>query len=273
MESAKLVSLVVPVKDNLEYTKLMLSTYREHTLWPGKELIFVDNGSESDTLAYLKRQKDVDVAIRLDANVGFAAGVNAGMEEAQGDVVGILNNDILLSHGWLGKLMRVFEQVPDVGIASPVRVGNVDGYPGILPWQVSSLKDYPDHSFTRRGKLEDILAGMHEFTEKVEESHAGAVCLEHTMLPFFCTLIRREVIDELGMLDEDFGIGLTEDTHYCHRAIAAGWKLASCLDCYVHHFMSKTLIKELGSMDAIHEVARRNALIMHKKEAALGILK
>ncbi|HKR63573.1 MAG TPA: glycosyltransferase, partial [Thermoanaerobaculia bacterium] len=55
------------------------------------------------------------------------------------------------------------------------------------------------------------------------------------MLAFFCTLFRRRVITEVGLLDERFGIGFGDDDDYCHRLLAAGYELAFVPGAYVVH--------------------------------------
>lgn len=262
-----LVSLVVPVKDSLKFTKLMMETYRQETRYPNRELIFVDNGSTSATRRYLKAQDDIDVVVRFSSNVGFPTGVNAGIEEARGEYVGILNNDILLTHGWLTKMVRVLQEYPKVGIVSPLRIGIIEGYPGILPFQYKHLDGWPDSSFSKEEDLEKLMSGMQKFVVEVEERFSGQIYTKHSMLPFFCTVIRRAVFDDVGLLDEDFGVGLVEDTYFCRKAIDAGWKLASCLDSYVHHFISQTLSRILGGQEAMAGAARKNYALMKSKLA------
>ena len=261
-----LVSLIIPVKDGLKYTKMMLESFFENTEYPNYELIFVDNGSRKPTRDYLKSIEAIDIIVRFEDNVGFPAGVNAGIEEAKGDYIGILNNDILLSKGWLTKLMLVLQDNPDIGIVSPLRVGIIDGGTGILPFQYEGLIDYPDVSFTKEINLDKLRQGMSEFTEEVGDGFKGYFCTDYTMLPFFCTILRRQVFDQIGLLDEDFGIGLVEDTYFCRLAKQAGWRLASCLDCYVHHFISRTLRRMLGEKN-MNQKARENYALMNAKLA------
>jgi hypothetical protein len=55
------------------------------------------------------------------------------------------------------------------------------------------------------------------------------------MLSFFCVALRRDVLDRVGMLDEDFGLGFYEDDDYCMRARHAGYKLICAEDVFVYH--------------------------------------
>lgn len=269
--SMPLVSLVVPVKDSLKFTKLMMETYREATLYPNKELIFVDNGSTSATGNYLREQSDIDVIVRFSHNTGFAAGVNAGIEEASGEYIAILNNDILLTSGWLKKMLRVMHTYDDIAIVSPLRVGARGEHCFILPFQYEKLNDFPDHSFTHETDEKMLRKRMREFVELLEERYDGQIYTGHTMLPFFCVLLRRAVFDKVGMLDEDFGVGLVEDTYFCRLLTLKGYRLASCLDLYVHHFISRTLTRVLGTSEAMHKQMIANYALMNRKLAELNI--
>ena len=66
--------------------------------------------------------------------------------------------------------------------------------------------------------------------------------IEVNRLVGFCLLIRREVIEAIGPLDEQFGIGCFEDDDYCLRAIAAGFKAVIAGDAFVHHYGGRTFL-------------------------------
>ena len=70
----------------------------------------------------------------------------------------------------------------------------------------------------------------------------NGVMVEVSRLVGFCLLIRRELIDAIGLLDEQFGIGCFEDDDYCLRAIAAGFRAVIAGDAFVHHFGSRTFL-------------------------------
>ena len=70
----------------------------------------------------------------------------------------------------------------------------------------------------------------------------NGVIVEVNRLVGFCLLIKREVIDAIGLLDEQFGIGYFEDDDYCLRAIAAGFRPVIAGDGFVHHFGSRTFL-------------------------------
>jgi len=246
----------------------MMDSFREYTNWSRWELIFVDNGSAKATRDYLADLDECSTIVRYSHNVGFPAGVNGGIEEAQGDHIGILNNDILFSHNWLTKMVKVLMENEEVGIVSPLRVGMGKGRPQILGWQFDGLMgDVPSTEFTGEINMNKLRQGIDGFVAKMEELYPNAMCWNHDMVPFFCTLVRRQVFDDVGMLDEDFGIGMVEDTYFCRLAKLKGWQLVSCLDNYVHHFCSQTLKRVIGDNEAQQELQKRNYKLMHKKLA------
>ena len=63
------------------------------------------------------------------------------------------------------------------------------------------------------------------------------------VLAFFCVAMRRQVYQEVGGLDESFGLGFFEDDDYCNRVRAAGWDLAIAEDVFVHHHLSASFDK------------------------------
>ena len=64
-------------------------------------------------------------------------------------------------------------------------------------------------------------------------------------------MIRRAVIDEIGLLDERFGVGCFEDDDYCLRAIRAGWRAVIARDAFVHHFGGRTFLGNSIDLAAI----------------------
>ncbi|HEY0397176.1 MAG TPA: glycosyltransferase, partial [Acidimicrobiia bacterium] len=78
----------------------------ESALEDADEVVLVDNGSPGETASAVGRRLGATV-VRLPANVGFAAGVNRGLERAAGDVVALLNDDAWCDPGWLDSAEKV----------------------------------------------------------------------------------------------------------------------------------------------------------------------
>src|ERR1044071_10297781 len=95
------VSLVIPLYNQVEYTRRCVESLARCTEQP-YELILVDNGSTDGTGEFLASVKAT--VIRNAVNLGCAKAWNQGVRAATGDVIGILNNDIVVTPGWLGRL-------------------------------------------------------------------------------------------------------------------------------------------------------------------------
>src|SRR5262245_35880859 len=125
-----LVSVVLVTYNNLALTKQSLESLNAPTtLYPRYEVIVVDNASTDGTVAFLEKWQEgrSDTRILLNAdNRGFAAGNNQGLSVARGEYFVLLNNDTVVTSGWLGTLVRHLQRDPTIGLIGPVtnNIGN-----------------------------------------------------------------------------------------------------------------------------------------------------
>jgi GT2 family glycosyltransferase len=110
------LSVVVLAWDNLELTKAFVDSVRCNTD-VGYELIIVDNGSQSEAAAFARSA--ADHAILNDENLGFARGMNQGLEASRGEFVAFCNNDIKVPPGWAARLLATMRSYPNAGIVVP----------------------------------------------------------------------------------------------------------------------------------------------------------
>jgi GT2 family glycosyltransferase/tetratricopeptide (TPR) repeat protein len=212
-------SIVIVTHNQLEYTRTCVESIRRLTDEP-YELIFVDNASTDGTVDYLKSLPGA-LILTNDENRGFPEAANQGIEAAGGSQVLLLNNDTIVTTGWLRRLLVALHSDPKIGLVGPCSnfVGSTQ--------QIEA--NY------------DSLTGMDGFAWEWGKLYNGR--LEDTdRLIGFCLLIRRTVIDEVGLLDEQFGIGCFEDDDYCLRAIKRGWRAVIARDTFVHHFGGRTFV-------------------------------
>lgn len=215
-----LTSIVIPVYNGRADTYACLQSIGKHTP-EAHEIIVVDNGSTDGTAEWLATQ-DVTV-IRNDQNRGFPAACNQGIVAARGQQVVILNNDTLVTPGWLRRMLECLYHDPKVGAVGP-RSNFVSGAQR-LAQHYSSMQ-----------QLDGWAWGW-------SERHRGEY-LPTARLVGFCLLLRREMLEEVGGFDEQFGLGNFEDDDLCRRAEAAGWKLLVANDSFVHHAGHATFTRE-----------------------------
>jgi GT2 family glycosyltransferase len=111
-----LVSAVVPNWNGRRWLPGCLEALAAQTA-PVHEVIVVDNGSEDDSLEYLRSQHPGVRIIALDHNTGFAHAANCGIHAADGaELVAMLNTDVVLAHDWLARMARAL--CSDDGAAS-----------------------------------------------------------------------------------------------------------------------------------------------------------
>lgn len=114
--SSPVISLVVLAWNQRAHTERCVASLRRHTDVP-YELIIVDNGSAPDAAEYATDA--ADIAVLNDENLGFAAGMNRGLEAASGTYVAFINNDTEFPAGWAVHLLDTFAAYPNAGIVLP----------------------------------------------------------------------------------------------------------------------------------------------------------
>lgn len=216
--AAALVSIVTLSWNAPEYTKMALESIRAHTREP-YEIIVVDNGSRAETTSWLRTLTDVRV-IYNDRNRGFAGGTNQGIAAARGEYVVMLNNDVVVTEGWLDGLIGAFDRVPGLGV-SAVRSNRVAGDQIVVNAAYTDIRSMHAYAAERRATYR----------------HQGYTTDRAIGL---CLCIHRSVIDEIGGIDERFGVGNFEDDDFCLRVRAAGYRIYVCNDVFIHHFGSRS---------------------------------
>lgn len=215
--------IVIPVWNLKKHTKRCVESLVRNTEHPFR-LIMVDNGSERPTKEYLEvLKKDTRLnnytLIRNEQNLGYTKATNQGMRVSDSAYVCLLNNDTVLTKGWLGEMVKVAESSGEIGIVNPSS-NNLGIY---KPWYLF----------------------LDRYATDLMRKHSGQY-IEMATAVGFCFLIKREVIKKIGILSDQYGDGNFEDTEYAIRAGRNGYKSAIARGSYVYH-------KIHGSFDMIED--------------------
>ncbi len=217
-----LVSIIVVTHNQKELTEGCLRSVYALTDYPNWELVAVDNGSSDGTRELLESWSKHHQNFRLlknSSNLGFPAACNQGATAAEGKILCFLNNDTVVTPGWLSALVDELQRNPQVGLVGPTSNGVAN-----RAWVKAPYREGPE-------MLLWSLARSKRFFRRSAPMRT---------LALFCAATWRKTWEAVGGLDEDFGLGLFEDDDFSARLREAGYQLRCRLDAYVHHFQGSS---------------------------------
>lgn len=195
----KQTDIIVPSWNQIDAVLTCLESVRYYSR--DYTLIFVDNGSDPELFKEVEEelQKHEYKLIKNYRNLGFIKAINQGLSVATSDYVVLLNNDTEVTKDWLAKLHYPFTQHPKIAAVGPVT------------------------------NAKDCWQGQHPVAD------SWMLCKQTTMLAFFCVMLKRSAVEDVGLLDEQFGVGLGDDDDYCRRLHLGGYRIALAENCYIYH--------------------------------------
>ncbi|MEO7755777.1 MAG: glycosyltransferase family 2 protein, partial [Dokdonella sp.] len=237
------VSIVSPVYNKIAFTTACLRSIVAHAGATSFEVIVVDDGSSDRTA-----QRLADVGgirnVRNAQNLGFIGSCNAGAAVARGEYVLFLNNDTVVTHGWLEALVACIEHAPDAGLVGAKLVypdGRLQEAGGII---------FNDGSGWNYGRFEDPDDTRFGFRREVDYCSGAAI------------LLRRDLFTQLGAFDTRYTPAYYEDTDLAFAVRAAGLKVYVEPASVVVHFEGITSGTDTASG------TKRYQIINHEKFAA-----
>ena len=215
------------VQDLLQACLISLTTTASVSLDP--QVIVVDNGSEDDSVHLVRRNFPYVTLIANEVNAGFAAATNQGIQASSGKYVLILNPDTEVRGNALEQLYFFLENHPEYAMAGP-GLRFPDGsfqhgafrFPGALQ---CLLEFFPiNHRVTDSWLNGRYTKKLYMSSEHFDIDHPLGACM----------FVRREIVEEIGLLDERFFM-YCEEVDWCWRMKEAGWQIACLPTARVTH--------------------------------------
>jgi GT2 family glycosyltransferase/glycosyltransferase involved in cell wall biosynthesis len=212
------VAIVIAAYSDVARLRECLESLFSKTQYPNFEVVVVDNSCAADVRQLLREQAGRQPHLKVvlnERNLGFPRANNIGIEAAGAcDYVVLLNDDTVVTRGWLGRLLRHLE-TPGVELVGPVT--NWTGNEARIEVVYDSMDD------------------MERFAADYTLRHEGVVW-DIPMLAMYCVAMRRGLLDRIGFLDERFGIGMFEDDDFSRRVRAARGRVVCAEDVFIHHW-------------------------------------
>jgi len=244
-------------QDTLEcFDSLVKITY------PNYDVVVIDNDSTNESVEKIKNwinNKKTAVNYKLlinDRNAGFAGGNNPGIEYAiknKSDYALLLNNDTIVDPGFLEKLVKVGESSRKFGIIGPKIYYETD----------------KNRIWFGGGDFSWLSGGRHMDYDKIDDKPQDEAIKEIKFMTGCCLLIKREVIEKIGLMDEDFFL-YYEDTEWSLRARKFGYKIIYAPAAHIWHKISRSVKPKTNPI--VHYYHIRNALLLSKLHAPKIIL-
>ena len=228
------LTIIVPVYRDVAATRDCLDSVLAHRD-PGRDrLVVVDDLSPEPGMAALLGGVAAEpnvILLRNAANLGFIRSVNRGLGFCLGGDILLLNSDTRLFAGGLDEMLQVLHASPDVGTVTALSNN-------------ATIFSYP-HPTLRGPALPDA---PWEALAAVALAENRGVSVDVPTAHGFCMLIREEVLEQVGPLDEAFGRGYGEENDFCQRAADGGYRHVAACGVLVEHRESTSFTAEMPEL-------------------------
>jgi GT2 family glycosyltransferase len=197
------------------------------------EIIVVDNGSQDGSAGEVKKAFHMARVIENTENLGFAKAANQGLRISSGRYAFLLNPDTKVTEDGVERLVFFMDSHPEAGI-SGAQLLNGDGS------KQNSIANFPSLATELLNKsfLKWLFPNKYpgkgrDYSDPIEvDSVIGA-----------CMIVRKQAMEQVGLLDEDYFLFL-EETDWCFRMKKAGWKIYHVPGAQIYHFQGQSAEKD-----------------------------
>ena len=233
------VSIIIPVFNQFHFTQACLASLQEHQGTERFEVIVVDDCSTDATAEAVPRLPGA-VYLRNETNSGFVASCNRGAQAARGKYLVFLNNDTLVTPGWLTALLDTFAEEPRAGIVGSKLVypdGRLQEAGGII-WRDASGWNY--------GKFDDAKKPEYNYLRDVDYCSAAAL------------MVPKALFEIISGFDSRYAPGYYEDTDLAFKMRHARYKVLYQPLSEVIHYEGATGGTDLNAGAKRHQEIHRS---------------
>ena len=232
-EIMKQIDIIVPVYNAYEFTEECIKSVIKNTDLTAHTLVLINDKSPDEKilpmlLKYKKENSDKKIVV-LDneQNMGFVKTVNKGMKYSENDVI-LLNSDTEVTSNWIEKIQKCAYSNEYIATVTPLTNNGT----------IASVPNFGvDNELPGNMTLE-------EYAKMIEEISKNRYP-ELTTGNGFCMYIKRNVINELGLFDDEtFGKGYGEENDFCYRALDHGYTNVLCDNTFIYHKGTQSFKKE-----------------------------
>ncbi|GAB6142404.1 hypothetical protein JCM14076_31330 [Methylosoma difficile] len=224
-----LVSMIIPTRDMLSVLEPCIRSILDKTSYQNYEIIILDNGSvEPETIEYFQTIQEEDKRIRVipyDFPFNYSSINNYGVQFANGEVIGLVNNDVeIINHDWLTEMVS-HAMRPEIGCVG--------------------AKLYYDDDTVQHGGVILGLGGVASHSHKNFQRDAPGYFYRLKLIQNLsavtaaCLLIRKSVYNEVGGLEEDLKVAFN-DVDFCIKVREAGYRNLWTPYAELYHYESKS---------------------------------
>jgi len=200
------VSIVIAVWNQLGYTKITTDSIIRNSAGVPFEFVIVDNGSRPDVKKYFddlrEKSKAAVTYLRNEKNYGPIRAINQGISGARYNYIMVIHNDvIIMENGWLQKIVSAMDKDPKIGIAG-----------------LAGRKEIYQNGCVNEASLKHNLQNE-DLNEPMTEEVSDVAVLDG-----MCFVMRKELLERVKGLDENYGFMHCYDLDVSMASIAAGFK-------------------------------------------------
>jgi GT2 family glycosyltransferase/glycosyltransferase involved in cell wall biosynthesis len=246
--TAPRVSIVIPVHNKVDYSVACLRSIAAHAGPTPFEVVVVDDASSDASAERLAQVAGIRV-LRNEQNLGFVGSCNAGAAAASGDFLLFLNNDTVVTAGWIEALVRCFEEEPHAGLVGAKLVypdGRLQEAGGIV---------FDDGAGWNYGRFDDPADPRYNFRREADYCSGAAI------------MLWRELFVQFGGFDARYAPAYYEDTDLAFAIRAAGLKVFYEPAATVVHFEGITAGTDTASGMKRFQVVNHDKFVDKWKDA------